>query len=247
MDDRQTSPLSGALFSLNGPATLVGEKDSTRPSLAAACCFSGLPRAVHSCSPGQQEASGAKRGGECLESRESSQKNQGGTVREVQHIRQIYINTICYWIWHVVKCFLTSECDPASQTFAKFIGQKKRRKRQRVKGSCNPFETCCKRSGKYVVPFSKTTLSGHFIRYTCKIFKTIMTSRTFLKDSCHMCTREWAACITCESDVLNRLLLFTPGLHIKYETGNANSFLYLLRSSSYLMFHVHAKDKDDTA
>ena len=74
--------LSGALFSLNGPATLVRQEDSTRPSLVAACCLPGLSRAVYSCSPGQQETPGTKREGEERESRESSQKNQGGKVRQ---------------------------------------------------------------------------------------------------------------------------------------------------------------------
>lgn len=52
---------SGAVLSLNGPATLVGQEDSARPSLAAAGRLSGLSRAVRSGGPGQQEASGAQR------------------------------------------------------------------------------------------------------------------------------------------------------------------------------------------
>lgn len=51
---------SGALFSLNGPATVVRQKDPARPSLAAACRVSGLSRAVCSGGPGQQEACGAE-------------------------------------------------------------------------------------------------------------------------------------------------------------------------------------------
>lgn len=78
--------LSGALFSLNGSATLVWQEDSTRPSLVAACCLSGLSRAVYTCGPGQQETSGTKREGEEQEIRESSQKNQGGQVRQHQRI-----------------------------------------------------------------------------------------------------------------------------------------------------------------
>lgn len=83
-DERQSVlfSLSGALFCLNGPAALVGQKDSTGPSLVAACSLSGLPWAVHSRSPGQQDASRTKRGGKALENRESSQKNQRGTVAE---------------------------------------------------------------------------------------------------------------------------------------------------------------------
>lgn len=79
------SPLSppGAVFSLNGPATLVGQEGPARPSLVDACRVSGLPRAVHTCGPGQQEASAAQREGEELETRESAEKDQGGTVREV--------------------------------------------------------------------------------------------------------------------------------------------------------------------
>lgn len=38
-----------------------------------------------------------------------------------------------------------SECDPASPTFGRFIGQKAKRKGQRVKESCNPSGTCCQR------------------------------------------------------------------------------------------------------
>ncbi|KAF7662007.1 hypothetical protein LDENG_00249180 [Lucifuga dentata] len=38
-----------------------------------------------------------------------------------------------------------NECDPASLSFDRFIGQKTRRKRQRVKGNIILFETCCQR------------------------------------------------------------------------------------------------------
>lgn len=78
--------LSGALFSLDGPAALVGQEDSARPSLASARCLSGLPRAVYSCGPGQQEASGAKREKEDVEIRKSTEKNQRGTVRKTVRI-----------------------------------------------------------------------------------------------------------------------------------------------------------------
>lgn len=73
--------LSGALFSLDGPATLVRQEDSTGPSLAAARCQYGLPRAVCPCSPRQQQASGTRREEKSRESRERTQKSQGGTVR----------------------------------------------------------------------------------------------------------------------------------------------------------------------
>lgn len=60
-------PPSGALFSLTGPTTLVGQEDPERPSLAAACHLPGLPRAVRSCGSGQEEASGGEREGKELE------------------------------------------------------------------------------------------------------------------------------------------------------------------------------------
>lgn len=76
----QTSFLSvsfpGALFSLTGPTTLVGQEDSARSSLVAACHLPGLPRAVCSRGPGQKDASGGKRKGKDLEKWESAQKDQ---------------------------------------------------------------------------------------------------------------------------------------------------------------------------
>lgn len=60
-------PSSGALFSLTGPTTLVGQEDPERPSVAAACRLPGLPRAVRSCGSGQEEASGGKGEGQELE------------------------------------------------------------------------------------------------------------------------------------------------------------------------------------
>lgn len=87
---------SGALFSLNGPAALVRQKDSARPSLVAASCLSGLSRAVRSCSSGQQKASGAKREGEEWKSRESAKKNQGRTVRKAFRAQILQIKALMF-------------------------------------------------------------------------------------------------------------------------------------------------------
>lgn len=49
-------------------------------------------------------------------------------------------------VWaFIVKRFLLSDWDPASQIFAKSIGQKTRRRGLRGKESCNLSETCCQR------------------------------------------------------------------------------------------------------
>lgn len=66
--------LSGAMFRLNGPASLAREEDSERPSMVTACRLHGLPRAVCSSSSGQKKASGSKRAGKELESWENERK-----------------------------------------------------------------------------------------------------------------------------------------------------------------------------
>lgn len=72
--------LSGAMFSLNGPASLAWQEDSERPSMAAARCLHGLPWAVCSSGSGQKKARGSKTGGKELENWENEQKNQKRTV-----------------------------------------------------------------------------------------------------------------------------------------------------------------------
>lgn len=75
---------SGALFCLNGSATLVRQEDAARPSLVAPCSLSGLSRTLCSCCSGQQKASGAEREGKNWKSRESAPKNQNRTVKIAQ-------------------------------------------------------------------------------------------------------------------------------------------------------------------
>lgn len=75
--------LSGAVFSLNGPASLARQEDSEGPSMVAACRLHGLPRAVCSSSSGQKKAHGSKRAGKEVENWENEQEKQNRKV--VQH------------------------------------------------------------------------------------------------------------------------------------------------------------------
>lgn len=70
----------GALFSLNGPAALVGQKDSARPPLVAASCLPGLPGSVCPGGAGQQAASGPPGERKERQSRERAKNIQTWTV-----------------------------------------------------------------------------------------------------------------------------------------------------------------------
>lgn len=99
------------MFSLTGSTTLVGQEDSERSSLVAACHLPGLPWAVRSRGPGQKEASRGKRKGKDLEKWQSTQKDQRRQVRAI-------------FIW-VPWTFPTQKhyCQPVSRPFQNEIQQ----------------------------------------------------------------------------------------------------------------------------
>lgn len=134
--------VSGAMFSLNGPASLARQEDSERPSMVAARHLHGLPWAVCSSGSGQKQACGGKRAGKDLEKWESEQKKQKRTVIRASPFASVSYKKLSFSI-------LPSEWDPANLIFAKFIGEKTRRKRPKVKESCSPSEICCQRLGSH--------------------------------------------------------------------------------------------------